>query len=187
MPLQTFLSDIPTINKRGDGHIQCDKCESKFRSNDSKSRHIKTVHEERDELLECILCSKKLANSKCLAIHEQNCFSKGGVKKIYQYIQCTFCDYKIPRTNVGTMKKHVRFYHDKIYDNVCDLCGYKAFTNNILKQHTLLVHVKKNGIVKYVENNSQVLVPSKRMIRLFTIYMNCFVICVIMQLATKPG
>ena len=59
------------------------------------------------------------------------------------FIQCPHCNYETPGLNKSNMRVHIRFYHDKIYDHVCPLCGYKAIKNNILKQHILSVHENK--------------------------------------------
>ena len=137
------LSEIPRRKGRGRGSMQCDECESKFLSSGSLSRHVRTVHGVVSDLFECKFCGKKFARKDVMIIHEQNSCNKGERRKDDEYVQCSFCDYKIPRRNLGNLKSHIKFYHDKIYDHVCDLCGYKAIKGSILKQHMLSVHENK--------------------------------------------
>ena len=139
-PKVLLLSDIPTRKGKDQGSIGCNKCDSKLMSTGSLSRHMKTVHAAFSEIFDCKLCGKVFARKDTMQLHERRFCMKGERRKDDQFVQCTYCDYRIPRTRAGDLKDHIRFYHDKIYENVCDLCGYKAIKNGILKKHIASVH-----------------------------------------------
>ena len=64
-------------------------------------------------------------------------------KKSEKNRHCHICDYK-PK-NIYNLKEHKRYYHDKIYDHVCKICGSKAINSSSLKMHVKTQHLEQKS------------------------------------------
>jgi DNA-directed RNA polymerase subunit RPC12/RpoP len=97
-PKVLLLSDMPSRKGKDQGSIGCNKCNSKLMSTGSLSRHMKTVHAAFTEIFDCKYCGKLFARKDTMQLHERRFCMKGERRKDDQLVQCTYCDYRIPRT-----------------------------------------------------------------------------------------
>ena len=137
-----LLSDLAARKKRGLGKLQCDQCDAKFHTKHYLSRHVKNVHIRIFNscgTFVCQYCEQQFKTSSKKYTHEKFDCPKGE-RKTDDFVQCPLCNYKTRRINSGYLRRHIRFYHDKVYDHVCEVCGYKAIRADVLEKHVLSVH-----------------------------------------------
>ena len=60
--------------------------------------------------------------------------------KVRKKFSCDKCPYE--SFDLGNLKKHKMFVHDKIRDHVCEECGKQFSLRQTLKNHVMGVHLK---------------------------------------------
>ena len=91
------------ITNEVDKSLQCDKCNSFFKSKSHLKRHIESVHEENKDF-ECNICDVKFSRKAYLKIHMDS------VHKGKEPFQCNVCD--VIFSTKGNLKEHMDSVHE---------------------------------------------------------------------------
>lgn len=115
--------------------LLCPECGDKFDSRSKLKTHQKNQHdlEKRHKCLVCTLTfASRYKRSRHMATEHKN----------RQEIKCLHC----PKTFVfrSMMMTHLRDTHLKVRNHICDVCGWKAFNSNRLKNHMYKHSGEKN-------------------------------------------
>ena len=135
--------------------VSCEKCGKIFKSNNSKQKHIRKIHQEKkhmchlcgksfnsesyvnkhityvhegEKIAKCDVCNKVYANDECLKLH---------VKRQHKFLEnlpCNFCEKKFKHKDI--LYKHIKVVHEKV---ICSICG-KKLTPQYLENHMASVH-----------------------------------------------
>jgi len=155
------LSNVIEELELGDeGRVVCQICGETKRNKYILASHIKTIHEESDELVPCHICGKLLRQNYgsmyshlrshstddypckyCGQIFKNKINARNHMKSHepdFKKIECKECGVKFSR--MIHLKKHRRYVHLKIKEAKCDICGKMFSTKSKMNIHRNSVH-----------------------------------------------
>jgi hypothetical protein len=112
----------------------CKKCNTRFKSKSSISRHVKNKHSENPKRYKCTICSKVYTQKNNLDSHIASVHEKTD-----KYI-CNICKKVYYRK--GDLTQHIKYVHDAIKNIECELCNDMFTQEKLLKLHIKRVHDK---------------------------------------------
>ena len=115
--------------------IKCEKCSYSTPIKACLKAHVKAVHDgTRDQ--KCDQCDYAATTAKLLRRHRMH-VHQGIKRKDRAVIECEKCLYT---STPGNVRRHVKFVHDQIKDQICEECGKGFSSKQELKSHTVKVH-----------------------------------------------
>ncbi|KAK3605441.1 hypothetical protein CHS0354_007524 [Potamilus streckersoni] len=158
MPLNGSGEYITTLNRtEGSGEldeVRCNQCGKVFSDRPHLKRHLLS-HEKKDvKLHSCSVCDKSLQSKRALENHmkvhnpEYPCTFEGcdeqfttdyhrqvHIKSHYsKEVMCTYCG-KVCKSR-GALNHHEKTIHTDKRPHVCQVCGEKFKTKDVLERHT---------------------------------------------------
>jgi len=121
----------------------CDKCASKFTSNEELKAHVWSMHTENNKSFVCEICGFSCTTKGNLTQHKWNRHNVGNGK----WYSCDKCGHKT-KTN-STLKSHMWHSHDINTGNFrwlkCEHCQFQCKAKGNLVQHIWRRHNKGKG------------------------------------------
>jgi len=124
---------------RGNGEWICQNCPREFGNSTDLNAHTCAI---------CEQCQKPFKSEDLLRCHYKSHKEKEKM--------CRYCPYKTSVNNI--LLRHERFYHEEIFDYVCQDCGHKSISKEKLKRHRNSMHLKHRNYGTWNANNTNQLV-----------------------------
>lgn len=116
-----------------DGSYPCEFCGKVFTTQQKYKNHVNAVH-KMIKRFKCVKCPQRFAEYFRRQRHMEQIHGVTPLK-----YKCNVCDRSFDRRY--TLSRHLKRDHLEERDYQCEVCAYKAFSNNELKVHM----VKHNG------------------------------------------
>ena len=150
-------ADLIRHNKtvhEGNKPFTCDFCHAKFAEKQNLTRHMASVHEEKNNAHKCPICNVCFSYMAHLTKHiattheeqvqkekpsEKDPLNNPSAKKDEIHL-CSICNSSFNRKKY--LNKHIKYVHEKVRPFQCEFCDYKAAQKSSLKIHVEAMHKK---------------------------------------------